>query len=65
MRDYGDGKNNSPRLEVIWAWASFLLLIVCWDAARRLDEHVSLPRVRIARAGEEDHYVQRVDSYER
>ena len=38
------------RLELLWAWASLLALIVGWDAARRLDERVPLPRVRIAHA---------------
>lgn len=32
------------RLEAAWAWASLLVLIVCWDAALRLDQKVSLPR---------------------
>ena len=40
------------RLELVWAWGSLLTLIVCWDAALRLDERVSPPRVRIAHAAE-------------
>ena len=42
------------RLEVLWAAASFLVLILCWDAASRLDERVSVPRIRIAHALEEE-----------
>lgn len=38
------------RLEMIWAWASLLALLLCWDATIRLDEHVSLPRPRLAHA---------------
>lgn len=41
------------RLEVAWAWASLLVLIICWDAALRLDQRVPVPRVRIAHAAEE------------
>lgn len=40
------------RLETLWAWGSLLTLILCWDAALRLDQHVSPPRVRIAHAVE-------------
>jgi len=40
------------RREKLWAWASLLMLIICWDAALRLDQHVSPPRIRIAHAGE-------------
>lgn len=40
------------RLELVWAWGSLLTLILCWDAALRLDQHVSPPRVRIAHAAE-------------
>lgn len=40
------------RLEIVWAWASLLVLIICWDAALRLDQRVSVPRVRIAHAAE-------------
>ena len=42
------------RLEVLWAVASFVVLILCWDAACRLDERISVPRVRIAHALEEE-----------
>lgn len=41
------------RLEIYWAVASFLALIVSWDAALRLDERVPLPRMRVAQAMEE------------
>jgi hypothetical protein len=37
---------STRRLELLWAWASLLVLIVCWDAAARLDQRVSLPRMR-------------------
>ncbi|HKE95132.1 MAG TPA: hypothetical protein VKB34_12550 [Povalibacter sp.] len=47
-------RDASSRLEILWAWASLLVLIICWDAAFRLDEHVSLPRMRIAHAVEEE-----------
>ena len=43
---------NQSKLETAWAWASVLILVVCWDAALRLDERVSLPRMRIAHAVE-------------
>lgn len=35
-----------------WAWLSLLTLVLCWDAAARLEMRVSPPRVRIAHAGE-------------
>ena len=41
------------RLEIYWAIASFLALIVSWDAALRLDDRVPLPRMRVAQAMEE------------
>ncbi|MBB6092568.1 hypothetical protein HNQ60_001446 [Povalibacter uvarum] len=41
------------RLEIYWAIASFLALIVSWDAALRLDERVPLPRMRVAQVMEE------------
>ena len=41
------------RLEIYWAVASFLALIVSWDAALRLDDRVPLPRMRVAQAAEE------------
>lgn len=40
------------RLEVVWAWASLAALIVCWDAALRLDQHVSPPRMRLSHAAD-------------
>jgi hypothetical protein len=30
------------------AWASLVLLLVCWDASLRLDEKVSMPRPRLS-----------------
>jgi hypothetical protein len=35
------------RREHIWAWASLLLLLLCWDAALRLDQKVAMPRPRL------------------
>jgi hypothetical protein len=35
------------RREHVWAWASLLLLVVCWDANLRLDDKVSMPRPRL------------------
>lgn len=46
------GSAQICRLEIAWAWASLLVLIVCWDAALRLDQRVSVPRVRMVHAGE-------------
>ena len=36
------------RREHVWAWASLLLLLVCWDANLRLDQKVSMPRPRLS-----------------
>ena len=55
--DAEDDRGKSRRLETIWAWASLLILIMCWDAALRLDQRVSLPRIRIAHAVAEDRTV--------
>jgi hypothetical protein len=40
------------RREMTWAWLSLITLVLCWDAAARLEMRVSPPRVRIAHAGE-------------
>ena len=40
------------RREATWAWLSLVTLLICWDAAARLETRVSPPRVRIAHAGE-------------
>jgi len=40
------------RREHIWAWASALLLVLCWDASLRLDQKLPLPRVRLAHAAD-------------
>ena len=45
-------ESKQRRLELAWAWGSLLTLIICWDAALRLDQHVSPPRVRIAHVAE-------------
>jgi len=38
--------------ETLWAWLSLLTLLICWDAAARLDEKVSPPRPRLSRLAE-------------
>lgn len=45
---------GAGRRERAWAWLSLLTLILCWDAAARLDERISPPRVRIAHVGERE-----------
>lgn len=40
------------RRETLWAWLSLLVLMICWDAATRLDEKVSPPRPRFAETEE-------------
>lgn len=57
-------REGQARLEVFWAWASLLVLIVCWDAAFRLDERVSLPRMRIAHAVDQERSEQRMEFVE-
>jgi len=52
---------SRARLEVFWAWASLLVLVVCWDAAFRLDQHASPSRMRLAHAAEE-HGEQRLEA---
>ena len=42
---------SQQRREKTWAWLSLLTLVLCWDAAARLEARVSPPRVRIAHAG--------------
>lgn len=54
VSDAAAGEVESSRREVLWAWGSLLVLVICWDAAVRLDEHVSLPRVRLAHAVERE-----------
>jgi len=52
---------SRARLEVLWAWASLLVLIVCWDAAFRLDQHASSPRMRMAHAADAERSEQRME----
>lgn len=40
------------RRETLWAWLSVVVLVLCWDAATRLDQHVSPPRVRLTHVAE-------------
>jgi hypothetical protein len=42
------------RRETLWAWLSLLTLVVCWDAAARLDDKVSPPRPRLSHMAEEE-----------
>jgi hypothetical protein len=52
----GNGREQESvrqhRREKVWAWLTLFALVLCWDASIRLDERVSLPRVRIAHVGE-------------
>ena len=43
------------RRELLWAWLSFGVLILCWDASLRLDQRVSTPRPRVEHIGEVSH----------
>jgi hypothetical protein len=56
-------RSSYSRLEVLWAVVSFLVLILCWDATLRLDQKVSVPRVRIAHALEEERAVRQSSSH--
>ena len=42
----------SRRRETLWAWLSLLVLVICWDAAARLDERISPPRARLTHVAE-------------
>jgi len=54
QRATAEGSGAVRRLEILWAWASLLVLIICWDAALRLDQRMPLPRLRIAHVSETD-----------
>lgn len=58
IRRSNAGVSSINRLEIVWAWASLLMLIICWDAALRLDQRVSVSRVRIAHAAESERPAQ-------
>jgi hypothetical protein len=49
------------RRERIWAWLSLVVLIVCWDVSTRLEEHASVPRLRIAHALAEEEMLRPAD----
>ncbi len=51
------------RLEILWAIASFVVLLLCWDATTRLDQRVSVPRVRIAHALEDERAMRDATSH--
>jgi hypothetical protein len=53
---------SQQRREMTWAWLSLLTLVLCWDAAARLETRVSPPRVRIAHAGERSESVDTGES---
>ena len=53
---------SQQRREKTWAWLSLLTLVLCWDAAARLEARVSPPRVRIAHAGERSESVDTGES---
>jgi hypothetical protein len=73
----GAGAHRCPRLptrreiatqrrrEHLWAWASVLLLVLCWEASLRLDEKVPVPRVRLAHAADTEFHELRGRSEER
>jgi hypothetical protein len=53
---------SQQRREKTWAWLSLLTLVLCWDAAARLEMRISPPRVRIAHAGERSESVDTGES---
>lgn len=38
------GSQRRDRREKLWAWAAVLVLVLCWDAASRLDSFRHAPR---------------------
>ena len=50
----GSYRAKLRRREGLWAWLSLITLVICWDAAARLDEKVSPPRPRLSHVAEED-----------
>lgn len=53
---------SQSKIETVWAWASLLVLIVCWDAALRLDQRVALPRMHMAHVVEVEKIEQGMES---
>jgi hypothetical protein len=47
-------RTRQRRRELVWAWLSVLVLVLCWDAAARLDQKVSPPRPRLTHVAEAD-----------
>jgi hypothetical protein len=47
-------KVEQRRRELLWAWLSLAALVVCWDAAARLDEKVSPTRPRLTHMAESE-----------
>jgi len=56
-----DSRAWQARLDLFWGWASLLVLVACWDAAFRLDQHASPPRMRIAHVMEQERGEQRME----
>lgn len=56
-----DSRAGRARFDLFWAWASLLVLVVCWDAAFRLDRHASLPRMQTAHAADQERGKQRME----
>jgi len=50
----GSYRAKLRRHEILWAWLSLLTLVICWDAAARLDDKVSPPRPRLSHMAEEE-----------
>jgi hypothetical protein len=48
------------RLELLWAWASVLVLILCWDVALRLDQSAPPPGMHARTLAELPHTAQLV-----
>lgn len=53
-RAYVSRRTTQRRRELCWAWLSIVVLVLCWDAAARLDQQVSPPRPRLTHLAESD-----------
>jgi hypothetical protein len=53
-------KPSNRRLELLWAWASVLVLILCWDVALRLDQSTPLPGMHMHESAGLEHPAQMV-----
>lgn len=66
----GNSRAALRRRELLWAWLTALVLLICWDAATRLDQTVSAPRPRLSHVTEADERIkacqsERIDTGER